>query len=289
MIKALENFTYYLEGKPLQIYSGHVVSLPDGDEAFLISEGRAEEIQNAASGPEYETIFNDDVTTIISSEPGAPDIPFAYLEVDPEDITGGKIKVTFNDQEYMCELTSQSLYGGSFDPETNEPDYSDYPFIIGHDIRIFLFTEEPGTYSLKIEVPVEEEPVDLSGVMRFLGAGVQYKNSSSITLDAGESTEVELVLRSRVPSYLIPEGSPRDAPPVIGIIQRITIDGALVNYWDAHIEHYYDYNESRWINIALMYMKNITNGSITFGTDNICVEAVFFTYDPKKPDELQAA
>lgn len=42
MIKALENFTYQLEGSPVQVYQGAIYSFPAYDEAFLISEGRAE-------------------------------------------------------------------------------------------------------------------------------------------------------------------------------------------------------------------------------------------------------
>ena len=55
MIKAKENFTYYLEGRPLQIYSGSIFSLPEGDEEYLINTGKAEAYEGGGGGGDTGT------------------------------------------------------------------------------------------------------------------------------------------------------------------------------------------------------------------------------------------
>lgn len=43
-IKAKENFTYYDEN-PIQVYTGQIVDIDEDDATFLISEGKAEAIE----------------------------------------------------------------------------------------------------------------------------------------------------------------------------------------------------------------------------------------------------
>ena len=56
MIKARENFTYYLDSRPIQMYSGQLVSLPEGDEAYLIETGKAEDAGDIGGSGSVECI-----------------------------------------------------------------------------------------------------------------------------------------------------------------------------------------------------------------------------------------
>ncbi|MBO7449787.1 MAG: hypothetical protein J6U54_05400 [Clostridiales bacterium] len=90
MIKAIENFTYYLDDKPLQLYSGQVASLPEGDETYLIETGRAEAYRNDT--PSDNNIFA---------------IGFTDVEIDDGDITRIVLNKTWNE---IIEALSSGKY-----------------------------------------------------------------------------------------------------------------------------------------------------------------------------------
>jgi len=110
---------------------------------------------SGGSGESWSTLFEGEIAT---EENGG--LYVANLSIS-DYIDADKIKVTFNGVEYECNKTKMgntNAYGGSVN-ETNEFDFSNYPFMINSintpNIMNAVATESPGTYSIKIEVPQE--------------------------------------------------------------------------------------------------------------------------------------
>lgn len=111
-------------------------------------------IANAGGGDcgfeceETVELTNETVTTIAQS--GFNVGSFSYKQL----INAETIRVTFDGVEYDCPriaFDDSSMYGG-VNPDTQMPDFSQYPFLIlsnGTDNQIA--TETAGTYSIKIE------------------------------------------------------------------------------------------------------------------------------------------
>ena len=145
------------------------------------------------SGESWSTFFEGEATT--EEEDGQ-----YFTQLSESDyINADKIKVTFNGTEYVCNKTvteyDVNIYGGSFNEEY-KPVFSNYPFIISSssEERVFLATESPGTYSIKIEVPQES-----GGSGDWSTAEVTFINqgSSDITITC-TSVESEAVITSSV-------------------------------------------------------------------------------------------
>ena len=74
-------------------------------------------------------------------------------------IKANTITVTFNGTEYECSRIDSNdtyYYGGYSTVDPGQPDFSDYPFLIGSEndggeAYNFLLTENAGTYTVKIE------------------------------------------------------------------------------------------------------------------------------------------
>ena len=105
----------------------------------------------------WSTFFEGEITAEEQDDDiyGAPLSESDYINAD-------KIKVTFNGIEYECNKTvaegDANIYGGSINEEY-KPVFSNCPFIIASslDNGALLFTESPGTHSIKIEVLQESE------------------------------------------------------------------------------------------------------------------------------------
>ena len=187
MIKALENFTYYLEDKPLQIYSGSVVSLPEGDEAFLISEGRAEVADIEGGGdpgysvvPGWKTLFDGDITT---TEIGLRnDYTFPPIDLFLDSSKQYDLRVTFDGTEYLChgiydENEGETYYGAGYNYDLDEMDWSEYPFSIWPgNYTTTISTETAGTFSLKVENYTETVVTEPSFKMAVQSVGSMLVN-----------------------------------------------------------------------------------------------------------------
>ena len=106
-------------------------------------------------------ITEETITTEAGSDAGVAFGRFSYSSVIKPD----SIIVTFNGTEYECPViheTSSELgidtyyYGGFSRVDPGQPDFSEYPFLIGSETEEggaynFLLTENAGTYTVKIE------------------------------------------------------------------------------------------------------------------------------------------
>ena len=94
----------------------------------------------------WSTFFEGEITA------EEQDDMYSALLPTSNSINANKIKVTFNDIEYECTKISFNgdTYYGGFSEEG--PIFSEYPFVIANTD---VYTESPGTYSIKIEVPQE--------------------------------------------------------------------------------------------------------------------------------------
>ena len=102
-------------------------------------------------------ITEETITTEADSDVGAAFGQFSYSSVIKPDTT----IVTFNSTEYECPCIIDSnntyYYGGYSFEDPGQPDFSEYPFLIGSEIDgdtvyNFLVTENAGTYTIKIEM-----------------------------------------------------------------------------------------------------------------------------------------
>lgn len=95
--------------------------------------------------------FDGEVTT-----GGNGPVPLAQLSI--EDIIEDTITVTFNGVDYVCEkkTSGSDVFYGDMDPASG-PIFTTYPFTINFDTVAgwIIFTEEAGTYSLKISAERE--------------------------------------------------------------------------------------------------------------------------------------
>lgn len=178
---------------------------------------------SGGSGESWSTFFEGEVTTV--EEEGSY---FTQLS-NSNYIDADKIKVTFNNVEYICNKTAindggdiGNIYGGSYNEEYEQPDFSNYPFIIvswdwSPRNETYLNTESPGTYSIKIEVPQESGD---SG--DWSTAEVTFINYTTIL---GTVRYVSIVRNSflGVDNVVIFNASPKVNPPYTTILCRIPL------------------------------------------------------------------
>ena len=147
------------------------------------------------SGESWNTLFEDEITTEEQDSMYLTQLSISdYIDTD-------KIKVTFDGVEYVCNKTATetgNIYGGGFNEE-QEPDFSNYPFVIASmesqdksgSIVLNLnhiATESPGAHSIKIEVPQE------SG-----GSGDWSTAEVTFIINEGNQTMVEIPNIIQVP------------------------------------------------------------------------------------------
>ena len=144
----------------------------------------------------WNTLFEGEITTVEGDG-------MYYAQLSNSDyINVDKIKVTFNGVEHVCNKTvaegDTNIYGGGF-IDGYGPDFSNYPFIIGSETgpktdmaSNVVFTESPGTYSIKIEVPQESGSSEdwSTAEVTFINQG-----SSNITITC-TSVESEAAITS---------------------------------------------------------------------------------------------
>lgn len=121
-----------------------------------------------AGGGSWQTVFEGSVTTV------AEDESFTGEIVGLNSLTANTIKVTFNGTEYTCEKDENGNYGAPFNFETEQHDWSEFPFAISNldSDGIWLITQTAGTYTLEIE---EEQ----SGSSDFSTAEVLITNNTA--------------------------------------------------------------------------------------------------------------
>lgn len=102
-----------------------------------------------------ELLFNEDVTTV-----AGPGTNYAVgLSSTQLTLEQNVLLINFNEVEYVCEKMS-SVYDSYGGVGTNGPDFSVYPFACYSNGLVYLFTESPGTYNLKIYTAIEDTDSD---------------------------------------------------------------------------------------------------------------------------------
>lgn len=103
--------------------------------------------KSEGGGSSWQTVFEGSVTTT------AEDNVFSGKIEGLGSLTANTIKVTFNGVEYTCERDQDGYYGAPFNFETEQYDWSKFPFVINTSEpgETWLVTETAGTYTLKIE------------------------------------------------------------------------------------------------------------------------------------------
>ena len=120
-------------------------------------------------GGSWQTVFEGSVTTV------AEDNVFSGEIEGLGSLTANTIKVTLNGVEYTCERDQDGYYGAPFNFETEQYDWSEFPFVINTSEpgETWLVTQTAGTYTLKIE---EQQS---GGSSDFSTAEVTVNNSAS--------------------------------------------------------------------------------------------------------------
>ena len=144
------------------IANGSLCLEMDTGKIYAFNEEASEWIEIGSSsggggGDDGDLIFitEETITTEADSVVGTASGEFSYSSV----IKSGTIIVTFDGTEYECSRIDGNdtyYYGGYSFVDPDQPDFSEYPFIIFSEfyeepVYNVLVTENAGTYTVKIE------------------------------------------------------------------------------------------------------------------------------------------